>query len=41
MNEKKNEQKIFKNDDLKNEDEPTTCTHSAPHSTVQYFFSLS
>ena len=30
MNEKK-----MKKDDLKNKDEPTACTHSAPHSAVQ------
>ena len=35
MNEKKTREK---NDDLKNKEEPTSCTHSAPHSAVRHFF---
>ena len=32
--------KRMKNDDLKNEDEPTDCTHFAPPSAVRHFFLL-
>ena len=35
---KTNEAKKIKNDDRNNKDEPTACTHSAPHSAVWHFF---